>query len=79
MYTQGYQPELTSSEQAMELGFVEGESLRKNGAKREDLDFNIELYRGNYPRSQFYSWWLKGFSVGFLCDEKKQDSCSVFK
>ena len=54
----------------MSEGYKEGKSLHENGAKPEDIEFNIELYRGNYPESQFYEWWLKGFRAGFL-EEKK--------
>lgn len=66
MYTQSYQPELTSPTEAIRIGYTEGAECRKNGALPHDLEFNIGAYQGNYPRSPFYRFWRKGFEAGFI-------------
>jgi hypothetical protein len=70
MLTPSYQKDLTSSEDAVSIGYEEGKVLRDNGAQPKDLVLNIEVSRGNYPRSPFYESWLKGFRAGFLGDRK---------
>ena len=70
MWTQSYQKELTSSEEAISIGYQDGKGLRDNGAKKDAIEFNIEVSRGNYPRSPFYDYWLKGFRAGFLGERK---------
>jgi hypothetical protein len=56
---------LTSKEQAFELGRNAGETLIGKGAKRADLEFNIEVEHVGYELSEFYDHWKRGFREGF--------------
>ena len=69
----GDNPErLTSDEQAREVGLREGEALRLNGAKPENLVASREThyevpdrhYRG--PHVPHYEAWQAGFNAGYL-------------
>jgi hypothetical protein len=65
-------PTLTTSEQALSVGYEEGCLLRKNGGPPEQLTeqrvLNHELpypfKRG--PGSPFYAAWRRGFDAGYL-------------
>jgi hypothetical protein len=46
MWTQSYQKDLTSLEEAVRIGYEEGKGLRDNGALPKDLALNIEVHRG---------------------------------
>jgi hypothetical protein len=72
MLSQEYWPTLESAMQAVEIGYAHGCGIREHGAKADDLDFNIEVWRGSYRQSHFYEAWLAGFTAGFLNTPKPQ-------
>jgi hypothetical protein len=64
-------PDLTDPQQALEVGYAEGTSLRENGAKPELLDASRDLYyeapyRFQRRLSPYYEPWRRGFDAGYL-------------
>jgi hypothetical protein len=55
---------LISKEQAFELGRKTSEIRISKGARRADLEFNIEVEHLHYALSQFYEDWKRGFREG---------------
>jgi hypothetical protein len=55
-----------SASEAMEIGFIQGEALRKTGSKTEHLEFNLDMEIGDYATSPFAEQWRAGFRAGYL-------------
>ena len=68
-------PELNDPQQALDVGYAEGNSLRENGAKPELLDASRDLYYETpyYLKrrlSAYYEAWRRGFDAGYLGHSK---------
>jgi len=55
-----------SASEAMEIGIIQGEALRKTGSKAEHLEFNMDMEIGDYATSPFAEQWRAGFRAGYL-------------
>lgn len=65
-------PELTSDQQALDVGYKEGRECRAlPGVKDNHLTEHREIFLENTypfergPRTRFYQPWRKGFDAGF--------------
>jgi hypothetical protein len=67
--SQNKQPPLSAAE-ATEIGFIQGESLRKTGSKPEHLDFNMDTEIGDFATSPFADHWRAAFRAGYLGQPK---------
>jgi hypothetical protein len=59
-------PAVGSASDAAEIGFIQGEALRKTGSKPEHLEFNMDMEIGDYATSPFVEQWRAGFRAGYL-------------
>lgn len=55
-----------SASEATNIGFIQGEALRKTGSKPEHLEFNMDMEIGDYATSPFADLWRAGFRAGYL-------------
>jgi hypothetical protein len=63
-------PSPASARDATDLGFVQGETMRKTGSKPEHLDFNLDMEIGDVATSAFADDWKAGFRAGYLGSPK---------
>jgi hypothetical protein len=63
-------PRPPSATEAAEVGFIQGESLRKTGSKPEHLEFNMDMEIGDFATSPFADRWRAGFRAGYLGEPK---------
>jgi hypothetical protein len=67
--------DLTDPQQALDVGYAEGSSLRANGAKPALLDQIRDVqyetpHRLQRRRSPHYETWRRGFDAGYLGQDK---------
>jgi hypothetical protein len=69
-------PQLTSDQQALDVGYDEGRALRANGGDPTQLDELREIhFERPYPddrglRNLFHAAWQFGFDAGFMGEDK---------
>jgi hypothetical protein len=68
-------PELTDPNQAIDVGFAEGKSLRDKGGRPELLDGMRDAYyetphRQERRQNLHYDAWRSGFDAGYLDQPK---------
>jgi hypothetical protein len=61
-----------SAIEASEVGFIQGESLRKTGSKPAHLEFKMDMEIGDFATSPFADYWRAGFRAGYLGEPKPQ-------
>ncbi len=59
-------PSPASAREAIDLGFIQGETMRRTGSKPEHLEFNLDMEIGSFATSAFAQEWKTGFRAGYL-------------
>jgi hypothetical protein len=65
------------AQEAINIGFDRGRTLRQNGAQEKDLVYQREILEKSHgfelecsPRALFYKHWCRGFDAGYLGHDK---------
>jgi hypothetical protein len=59
-------PSPASAIEATDLGYLQGQTMRKAGSKPEHLEFNLDMEIGSFAASLFAEDWKAGFRAGYL-------------